>query len=487
MSLSAERLLTVRAQTSYRNHPLSQSIVAGIAGIADFSASTLAGLAIYFLYVAPVVEGKLELYCTAIVLFSLLLVQSLYAAGMYQFSVLMSPARHAGRQLAVFGVLFLLFIACGFALKISNEFSRVWAFTWLALSIALGLGSRFAVAELVRKGAVAGRIRRNIVVYGGGPPGERLMRHIERLDEPWNEVVGVFDDRLGRIGRTVAGHPVLGNISDLVAWARDHRVDEVLIALPWSAEDRLFSIMHCLSVLPTNVRLSPEFIGLDRFHRRLSHQFNVPMLNVMEKPISSWGALTKAMMDRALGVLFMLIAMPVMALAAIAIRLESKGPVLFRQQRYGFNNQLIGVYKFRTMYMDRADSQGGQLTQRDDPRVTRVGRVLRRLSIDELPQLFNVLRGEMSVVGPRPHALEAKAGGKLYEDVVDQYATRHKVKPGITGWAQVNGWRGNTQTERDLIGRVEHDIYYIENWSVLFDLSIIMRTIWVCLRGVNSY
>ncbi len=355
------------------------------------------------------------------------------------------------------------------------------------LIVSLGIGSRFAVAELVRKGAVAGRIRRNIVVYGGGAAGERLIRHIERLNEPWNEVSVSSTTGSAVSGAASPGARCSATLPTSSPGPAITATDEVLIALPWSAQDRLLSIMHCLSVLPTNVRLSPEFIGLDRFHRRLSHQFDVPMLNVMEKPISSWGSLAKGLMDRALGVLFTLVALPVMVFAAIAIRLESKGPVLFRQQRHGFNNRLIGIYKFRTMYTDRTDSQADQLTRRDDPRVTRVGRVLRRFSIDELPQLFNVLRGEMSVVGPRPHALQAKAGGKLYEDVVDQYATRHKVKPGITGWAQVNGWRGNTESERDLVGRVEHDIYYIENWSVLFDLSIIVRTIWVCLRGTNSY
>jgi exopolysaccharide biosynthesis polyprenyl glycosylphosphotransferase len=187
-------------------------------------------------------------------------------------------------------------------------------------------------------------------------------------------------------------------------------------------------------------------------------------------------------------VLFTLIALPIMALAAIAIKLESKGPILFKQQRYGFNNQLIEVYKFRSMYTEMTDANAEQLTTRDDPRVTRVGAFLRRTSLDELPQLLNVLKGEMSVVGPRPHATRAKAAGKLYEDVVDGYAIRHKVKPGITGWAQVNGWRGNTDTEGDIMGRLEHDFYYIENWSVMFDLYIILRTIKAVIVGdKNAY
>ena len=211
------------------------------------------------------------------------------------------------------------------------------------------------------------------------------------------------------------------------------------------------------------------------------------MLNILEKPVSGWGALSKNILDTTLAVLFALIAAPVMALVALAIKLESKGPVLFKQNRYGFNNQLIGVYKFRSMYTDMCDDAASELTTRDDPRVTKVGAFLRRTSLDELPQLFNVLKGEMSVVGPRPHATQAKAAGKLYEDVVDGYAVRHKVKPGITGWAQVNGWRGNTDTENDITGRLEHDFYYIENWSVAFDLYIILRTFKTVAGGDNAY
>ncbi|MEO7387064.1 MAG: undecaprenyl-phosphate glucose phosphotransferase [Gammaproteobacteria bacterium] len=487
MAISAEELPPPTLASVARNRPLSQSILAGITGLMDLAICTLTGLALYAVYVAPTVTGKFGLYVTVILAFAFVAAQSLYAAGLYRFGSLIEPVRNAGRQITVYTVLFLLLLSVGFALRISSEFSRVWAFSWLAITVTLSVSSRLIIASKLTRWAQAGLIRRNIVVYGGGEQGERLIRHIEGLNEPWNHVVGVFDDRLARVGPDVAGHSVLGNLTDLIDWARRNRADEVLIALPWSAEERLLAITHCLAVLPTNVRLSPEFVGLNRLHRRMSHQYNVPMLNVMDKPMSSWGSLAKAVMDRVLGVIFLLLTVPLMGIIALAIKLESKGPALFSQQRYGFNHQLILVHKFRTMYTDRTDVDAEHLTLRDDPRVTKVGAVLRRLSLDELPQLFNVLSGEMSVVGPRPHALRAKAGGRLYEDVVDEYATRHKVKPGITGWAQVNGWRGNTTSEDDIIGRVEHDIYYIENWSVMFDLSIILRTFWVVLRGTNSY
>ncbi len=176
-----------------------------------------------------------------------------------------------------------------------------------------------------------------------------------------------------------------------------------------------------------------------------------------------------------------------MALVALAIKLDSKGPVLFRQKRYGFNNELIEVFKFRSMYVDQTDANAAKLVTKDDPRVTRVGRFIRKTSLDELPQLFNVLKGELSLVGPRPHALQAKAADRLYQDVVDGYFARHRVKPGITGWAQINGWRGETDTREKIQKRVEHDLYYIENWSVLFDLYILLKTPFALLRGENAY
>ena len=184
----------------------------------------------------------------------------------------------------------------------------------------------------------------------------------------------------------------------------------------------------------------------------------------------------------------LLCALPVMGLIALAIKLESRGPVLFKQKRYGFNNDLIEVYKFRSMYTDATDVTADKLVTKDDPRVTRVGRFIRKTSLDELPQLFNVvIKGNLSLVGPRPHAVNAKAETRLYNDAVDGYFARHRVKPGITGWAQINGWRGETDTDEKIQRRVEHDLYYIENWSVLFDLYIVARTPFALLKTENAY
>jgi exopolysaccharide biosynthesis polyprenyl glycosylphosphotransferase len=241
--------------------------------------------------------------------------------------------------------------------------------------------------------------------------------------------------------------------------------------------------------LPVNLRLVPDLRVLNlvgNIHSSRSG-FGIPMINLLRKPVSGWGAVLKRAMDITLTGIFLLAAAPLMGLIALLIKLDSRGPVFFQQKRYGFQNEIINVLKFRTMYVDCADANAEKLTTRNDPRVTRIGAWLRRFSLDEVPQLLNVLRGDMSLVGPRPHALKAKAGGILYEDVTDAYGHRIRVKPGLTGWAQVNGWRGNTETEEDLKKRVEYDLSYIDNWSISMDLRILLMTFWIVFKGENSY
>jgi exopolysaccharide biosynthesis polyprenyl glycosylphosphotransferase len=214
---------------------------------------------------------------------------------------------------------------------------------------------------------------------------------------------------------------------------------------------------------------------------------NVPFLDVFDRPLTEWGKIIKAVEDKIIASLAVVALSPVMLLVALAIKLDSKGPVLFKQKRFGFNNELIEVFKFRSMYHESSDVDAARLVTKGDLRVTRIGRFLRKSSLDELPQLFNVLRGELSLVGPRPHATKAKAADKLYNDVVDGYFARHRVKPGITGWAQINGWRGETDTAEKLQRRVEHDLYYIENWSLMFDLYILWRTPIALLKTESAY
>jgi exopolysaccharide biosynthesis polyprenyl glycosylphosphotransferase len=234
--------------------------------------------------------------------------------------------------------------------------------------------------------------------------------------------------------------------------------------------------MNNINVLPADVRIAASASRLKLSPRAYSYVGNVPMLDLSDRPISEWGMVAKTVFDKVVAGAALVALFPVLALVALAVRLESKGPVLFRQKRYGFNNELIEVYKFRSMYADRTDHGAAKLVTKDDPRVTKVGRIIRKTSLDELPQLFNVLSGQLSLVGPRPHAVQAQADGRLYPDVVDGYFARHKVKPGITGWAQINGWRGETDTQEKIQKRVEFDLFYIENWSLWLDIRILAKT-----------
>jgi exopolysaccharide biosynthesis polyprenyl glycosylphosphotransferase len=243
-----------------------------------------------------------------------------------------------------------------------------------------------------------------------------------------------------------------------------------------------------LWVLPVDVRLSAHTNKLRFRPRAYSYVGEVPTLDVFERPITDWDLVTKWLFDRVVGALALLALSPVLALVAIAVKLDSRGPVLFKQKRFGFNNERIEVFKFRSMYHKDADPTASKVVTKNDPRVTRVGRVIRKTSLDELPQLFNVVfKGNLSLVGPRPHAVQGKLQNRLFDEAVDGYFARHRVKPGITGWAQINGWRGEVDSEEKIQKRVECDLYYIENWSILFDLAILLKTPLALIRAENAY
>jgi Undecaprenyl-phosphate glucose phosphotransferase len=299
----------------------------------------------------------------------------------------------------------------------------------------------------------------------------------------------LFDDRNDeRSPDTIGGLRKLGTVDDLVEFARRTRIDLVIFSLPISAEERILQMLSKLWVLPVDIRLAAHINKLQFQRRAYSYLGKVPVLDVFDRPIADWDVVLKWLFDKIVGGLILLAAAPVMALVALAIKLDSRGPVLFRQKRYGFNNELIEVFKFRSMYAEQADANASKLVTKDDPRVTRVGRFIRKTSLDELPQLFNVvLKGNLSLVGPRPHAVNAQAAQRRYDEAVDGYFARHRVKPGITGWAQINGWRGETDTAEKIQQRVEHDLYYIENWSLMFDLYILLRTPFALFTTENAY
>ncbi len=359
---------------------------------------------------------------------------------------------------------------------------RVWPLAWAASAAILLGASRVPLVHLFRRWAAAGRLARKIAIVGVG---DFSREFIERLkDEPNRyRILGLYDDRHARVPPSQLGIEVRGTVADLVARSREEPVDIIVVALPLSAADRIKAIMDQLSSTVADIVLTTDTAGL-RFSRT---QFDGigrnPVVSVREAPLKDWRAIEKAALDYGVGLLALVLLSPVLLVTAAIIKLDSPGPVLFRQPRMGFNNRLFLCYKFRSMHQAAADLLADRQTTRDDPRITRVGRVIRKLSIDELPQLFNVLTGTMSLVGPRPHAPNTKAADRLFAEVVQSYAVRHRVKPGMTGWAQVNGWRGETATVDQIEKRVACDLFYIENWSVRFDLKIMLMTV---LREVRS-
>jgi len=300
--------------------------------------------------------------------------------------------------------------------------------------------------------------------------------------------VGFFDDRRdGRVPVVVDDLPVFGTSDDLVAMIRDGLIDQVIVALPWSASARIQQVVQKFAMTPVRIRLAPDLANFAFARRPLVLLGDLPVITLFERPISGTDAIIKRAEDLLLTGLILLLVSPVMLLVAIAVRLDSPGPVFFRQPREGFNNQRFRVYKFRSMTVEQCETDEIRQATRDDQRITRVGRIIRATSLDELPQLFNVIQGHMSLVGPRPHAPSTRANGRLFHEVVHTYAARHKVKPGITGWAQVCGWRGETDTEEKLVRRLEHDLYYIENWSIPFDIYILVKTVGAVLFPKNAF
>jgi len=468
--------------------PYSPALARDILQMLDTILIMSSGLTIYLLYVYPQVPNTLSQYLVTLLIATIMAGLLFHWMGVYSGDVIFTKGLQFQRVLLALVGSFALFLAIAFALKITNAYSRIWLAGWFCSSAAVLSVSRLYVGHYVAQLAHRGRFANRTVIVGRGTQASKLAKHLETCHADRTRILGFIADDSEHTGPENHKYGrFLGGLDELVRMVRNDEVDQVYIALPWNEVDRIRKITHRLAMTPIPVRLSPDLAGFEFPDRSYMEVAGLPMLPLFDRPISGWSQFIKAVEDRVLASIVLSVFSGVMALAAIAVKLTSSGPILFKQKRYGFNDQLIEVWKFRTMYHHAADYQAERLTKKDDERVTPVGRFLRRTSIDELPQLFNVLRGDMSIVGPRPHALAAKAGGQLYDDVVDHYAARHKVKPGITGWAQVNGWRGETITAEDIRKRVEHDLYYIDNWSIWFDLEIIVRTIVVLFRDKNAY
>ena len=408
--------------------------------------------------------------------------------GLYRLNVLLAPGQQLPRLLAFWACTIAVVFSGVFLFKAGLLVSRLWLLSFAFDALPFLLCGRFIYARFLRRLNKNGQLNRRAVLVGGGEPADRVTSVISQSHESGITILGYFDDRgPERLGLSATGLKRLGSVENLIEFARSTRLDTLIITLPVPAEERLLQILNRLWILPVDIRLSAQGQKLHYRPSAYSYIGNLPCFDLYDRPLGEWGPFLKAVTDKSLAALALLLLSPVLLAVALAVKLTSKGPVLFKQHRFGFNNELVEIYKFRSMYVDHSDITAEKLVTRHDPRVTPVGRFIRRTSLDELPQLINVLRGDLSLVGPRPHATKAKAGEALYEHVVDGYFARHKVKPGITGWAQINGWRGETDTAEKIERRVEHDLYYIDNWSLTFDLYILARTPFVLLSGQNAY
>ncbi len=478
----AEALVPSKVKTG-----LSRVFLGAALATTEFCGLLASGFAVHSLHVGPLKELE-QSYLVAIPIMSIAMLLPLQFIGAYKIEALRQPlAAWLRVALCWSGVIFAA-MATAFVLRIESSFSRGWLALWMFSGLGLFAATRIGAATLVRALTRRGLLDRYLVVVGGGPLAEMLLNELSRDPGPDLRILGLFDDRDDeRSPDLVAGYPKLGSIDDLLAFARHVRVDQVIFALPITAEGRILSMLRKLWVLPVDIRLAAHANRLRFRPRAYSYIGSAPMFDLLDRPISEGALLVKSLFDRIVGAALLLMLSPVMLAVALGVKLTSRGPVLFRQQRLGFNNEKIIVYKFRSLYLDQCDSLARRLVTRDDPRVTPFGRLIRKTSLDELPQLLNVLKGDLSLVGPRPHAASAQAAERDYDTVVDGYFARHRVKPGITGWAQVNGWRGETDTVEKIQRRVEYDLDYIESWSLLLDVYILALTPLALLRPANAY
>jgi Undecaprenyl-phosphate glucose phosphotransferase len=467
----------------------SPVVIAGAVRLADFVLLSVIGVSLYFAYVVRLNGFSWE-YVAAIFGVSATAVICFQASDIYEVQVFRGQLRQMTRMISAWAFVFLLFIGASFFAKLGGEVSRLWLSAFFFVGLAALIAERLVLRAMVRGWARQGRLDRRTIIVGSDQNGEKLVEALRIEADTDIDVLGVFDDRNdSRALDTCAGAAKLGKVDDIIEFARRTRVDLVLFALPISAETRILEMLKKLWVLPVDIRLSAHTNKLRFRPRAYSYLGKVPTLDVFEAPITDWDLVMKWLFDHLVGAIVLLLAAPVMALVALAVKLDSPGPVLFRQKRFGFNNERIDVYKFRSLYHDQADPLAAKVVTKNDSRVTRVGRFIRKTSLDELPQLFNVVfKSNLSLVGPRPHAVQGKVQTQLFDEAVDGYFARHRVKPGITGWAQINGWRGEIDNEEKIQKRVEFDLYYIENWSVLFDLYILLKTpLALIAKNENAY
>ena len=384
-----------------------------------------------------------------------------------------------GSWIALVAILWL----CGYATNSLRYFEREILLTWALTTPLLQWLAVAAGRTFLRRRAALPGLRHSAVVVGAGPLGLTVARALQGNRDEGVAFVGWFDDRNDDRVHVEASKRMLGTLTDVVPYILAHGIKEVYITLPLGSQPRTLKLLESVQGTTASIFFVPDVLGISIIQGRLQDMNGVPVVGICETPFTGTNELVKRVSDIVLASIILVLTAPLLLAIAIGVKLSSPGPALFKQLRNGLDGDEIAVYKFRSMTTQDNGSVVAQAT-RDDARITPFGAFLRRNSLDELPQFFNVLRGQMSIVGPRPHAV---AHNEMYRDLISAYMVRHKVKPGITGWAQINGLRGETEAIEKMKARVEFDLEYLRNWSLGLDLQIIMRTVRVAFFDRNAY
>ncbi|MDH4050288.1 MAG: undecaprenyl-phosphate glucose phosphotransferase [Rubrivivax sp.] len=372
---------------------------------------------------------------------------------------------------------------CGYATRSLHFFDPRVLVWWGLLTPVVLWSAVFSGRKLLRRSAALPQNRRSAVIIGAGGLGVKVSKALVARGMSGVDFVGYFDDRTDDRVHGEAAPARLGSLHDAANYVRNHGIREIYITLPLGSQPRIVELLEDLQGTTASIFYVPDVFGISIIQGRLQDMNGMPVVGICETPFTGTNSLVKRLSDVVLASLILLLIAPLMVCIAIGVKLSSPGPVIFKQRRNGLDGDEIVIWKFRSMTTQDNGDVVPQ-AQKDDPRTTRFGAFLRRSSLDELPQFFNVLQGSMSIVGPRPHAV---AHNEQYRRLIKAYMVRHKVKPGITGWAQIHGLRGETETLDKMQARVEYDLAYLRNWSLLLDLQIIARTIKLVFFDRKAY
>jgi Undecaprenyl-phosphate glucose phosphotransferase len=464
-------------RSALRRSPTCDSFVNASALVEVASIIFAAGVSKYF-YLDLIIGHNQPVWLY--LLPSLLLAVTFYLfmkqAGLYDSSALTGPVLAYGKMFGALAMSFLVVLGILYVLKCAEWYSRGWFLTWFALSALVLVAVRLTIRKRVQQLAASGKMRRRVAIYGTLEFLTKMRADIEAYD-PSVVVDGVYLAKPTAVASNDL--PFDGGLAELKQALARKVYDAVFIGMPAQDTPRIQSAVNGLASYSIELSLCTE---LDPYPVVVhgSRNFGPLRTNIVNLvPLSETHGFLKRSLDCVVATVGLICLAPMFAVVALLVKLDSPGPVFFRQRRYGQNNEVFRIFKFRTMAVTE-DGNHVKQAERNDPRVTRIGRFLRRTSIDELPQLLNVLTGDMSIVGPRPHAL---AHDQIFEEKLDLFSRRRRVRPGLTGWAQVHGFRGETKTTEDIRSRMQYDLYYIDNWSIWLDVEIMTRTVFVLFRG----